>query len=476
MNIEAKRSNITDEILNKNQDMLFQAKMLHKGPVHLLFPQEMIENIKKIKKIFIDTELEIKIFFAYKSNSKIPFAKQAKKEGIFIDVASENELSSALSAGFIGSEIECTGPKNNSFLTLAIHHQCLISVDSLEEIKSISKLTEQIGKKVEILIRLNDLESKDRNILIKRSRFGISKNDLEKAYNILKKSNWINLKGFHFHSDGYDIETKSGFLSEMIEITQRAWKDEGLSPTILNMGGSWRNPILKNSKNWSKFIEKMGEEIIKGKNTLVWGNNFYGMKKNERGRISGRENAIMKSYESNIEKDLKNLVSNDSLLGRKISSIINENMFELAIEPGFSLLDGCAMTITEIADVKKSDKDVYHIVIDANIYNLSTAKMFEIIADPVLVKPTNNKNNKKCEAFIFGNLCTEDDVIIKRKIFLDKIPEKGDLICFLNTAAYNTNFEDASPILHEKGKSFCIVKKNNKFLLIDEKKYNPYEK
>jgi diaminopimelate decarboxylase len=65
-------------------------------------------------------------------------------------------------------------------------------------------------------------------------------------------------------------------------------------------------------------------------------------------------------------------------------------------------------------------------------------------------------------------LCREEDILHKRKLTFSTVPAPGDIICFLNTAAYASDFEDASPHQHPRGKRFVAVKKEGSWNIMHE--------
>src|SRR5439155_12058424 len=124
----------------RHKDRLFDVARLHKGPTHLIFPAIFSENIASFKAIFDELDIQAQIYYAHKPNKSKVFVKQALKSGINIDVASLGELTTALSCGFTGERIECTGAKNREFLITGLHHNCLISLDSVFELHQIIAL------------------------------------------------------------------------------------------------------------------------------------------------------------------------------------------------------------------------------------------------------------------------------------------------------------------------------------------------
>src|SRR6266702_1675569 len=147
----------------RHKDKLFEVARLHKGPIHLIFPDIFHENITKFQGVFDELGIQARINYAHKPNKSKVFVKQSLKSGINIDVASLGELTTALSCGFTGDRIECTGAKNRDFLITALHHNCLISLDSVLELAEIIMLLNICNiQKARLLIRISDPAAKDR--------------------------------------------------------------------------------------------------------------------------------------------------------------------------------------------------------------------------------------------------------------------------------------------------------------------------
>lgn len=152
----------------ESKKKLFEISVLHNGAIHILMPEIMDENINEFKKTFEELGIDYDIRFAHKTNKSHALVRQAKLSKINIDVASYNELVSALSNGFVGKEISCSGPKGKRFLLLALQHNCLISIDSISELETIIELFQKYTiSNVDILVRINDLAGSDRTLLKK---------------------------------------------------------------------------------------------------------------------------------------------------------------------------------------------------------------------------------------------------------------------------------------------------------------------
>jgi len=479
MKIRSKISESLKEFI-QNED-LFALKNLHEGVVHVGFPQEIEQNIEKVKEVFNNFGIELKLYLAHKATKNQGFVKQALKCGVGIDVASKNELISALACGFTGEKIEATGPKNSEFLQLAILHFCLISIDSIQELQRLVEIYQKLNlnKQVPILIRINNPEITGRNVTVKNSRFGSNKQEISSFYKIIREYKFLDFKGFHFHADGYDPNMRAGILEDLINLMQKSF-EAGFSPEIVNLGGALREQTLEDYQDLSEYLEELENKLLTNQKLPTWGNQSYGLFVNEKNKIGGKDKALSRFYKSSFDIDLQTTLESENQGGRILAEILTENMFSLALEPGYAILQQAGISVVKIIEVKKASDSRNLIVVEANLYNLGLAKMFQYITDPILIskqKENHEKtqNEKPFQALIVGNLCREDDFLIDREISFDIKPEAGDLLIFTNTAAYFAGFEDGSPIMHPTSKFLVAYKQNSNWKITTPENYNPFE-
>lgn len=479
MKIQPKINSNLQEFIN-SQD-LFALKNLHEGVVHVGFPQEIKQNIDRIKTVFENLGVELKLYLAHKATKNQAFVKQALKCGIGIDVASKNELISALSSGFTGDKIEATGPKNNDFLQLALFHGCLISLDSFEELQRLVEIYQKLGlkKQINILIRINNPEIVGRNVKVKDSRFGSNKENLESFYELIKQYNFLNFKGLHFHADGYDPSMRAGILEGLVSILEQSFEKE-LSPEIINLGGALRDQTLQDYQDWSDYLEILETKLLNNQKLPTWANQSYGLFVNEKAKIGGKDKALSRFYKSSFDIDLQTTLESENEDGRILADVLNENMFNLSLEPGYAILQQAGISLIEIIETKKTSDGRNLIVVDANLYNLGLAKMFQYVTDPILVSRQKEikvkiQSEKNFSALIVGNLCREDDFLMDREVIFDKQPKSGDLLVFTNTAPYFAGFEDGSPIMHPISKFLVAYKQNTNWKITIPENYNPFE-
>lgn len=434
-----------------DKERVFSVMAKHYGPVHIVFPQQIEENIISFSNALVQTGVESSIHLAHKPTKSKSLIKAASGQNIGLDVASLSELNSALSCGFSGDRIECTGPKTRAFLEKAISEGCLISIDSIMELKILSEMKD---KKIRILLRIANPECSDRNYLAAESRFGIAKSLLEEAYNLLGANTHLSLEGFHYHNSIGSSDLKAGFTNDLVNIMQDAYR-RGFSPTIINIGGFFREPTLADYSEWEKFLELIEQGLVENKEIPTWRNFSYGMYLNERKRVTGREKVQGMFGTDSSKEVISNMLLDTNLTGRALSEIMAENMWTLMLEPGWNLFQQCGITLVEVIGTKRTPSGKNLVLVNANRTNLSTG-MKEWFTDPIHI--SRDENGSNFEGFVVGNLCEEHDFLSKRLFHFDSEPKEGDVLCFVNSAAYSADFEEASPLQQPRGKKFSAVK------------------
>lgn len=452
--------------LLKETGVIFDAINTYGSPLNILFPEEMGSNIDGFKHIFNKHDIDGKIFYAHKPNKSNVFATQAYKNSIGIDVASVQELKSALSSGFKADEIEVTGPKSKKLLLESLNAGITINIDSLNELKKIISLSQNYNNQINILLRISNFpQLPANNSLI--DRFGIEFSKLNEALELIKGSQKISLVGISFHSN------KSQNLNERVKVVEillnliLKLQQTGFSNcTILNIGGGYPINYIESKSDWDKFILFL-KESIKNQDRVSFNGSKYGFRFDGQA-IKGTPSFKDFYVENSKEKFLDSILSKklESLENRTIGQILSENFIELWIEPGKSLLDQCGITVSKVIENKRV-KGENILVLEMNYTNLH-ANNNELISDPIVIKRKSKsfKNNDE-RYFAVGSLCSELDLITNHLFFSDKNIEQDDLIVFVNTAPYRMDFVESEPLQNPVAKK--VVWHNSQ--LISEKDY-----
>jgi len=447
LHIPAKSDKYVESVIK--QIPYLNESMFVSGPIQILIPQVFAENIKNIRKELDILPFPVESYFAHKSNKSRVFVHEAKKSNLKIGVASLQELQNAIDAGFSGKDIECTGIKNEFFIQKAIKYGCLIVIDGLYELELLQKYPP--NRKPRILIRISN-PFPSHGTYKRTTRFGITK---EEFIDIVeeKRLDYLSVEGLHIHFDEYIPENKSLMITELLSLYKHLYSNN-IFPKKINLGGGYRFALLDYSYK-DKVLDTMEQISF---DEIAYAKTILGLEK-------GRNLKISKSLVSDklfplpiTEYLMKTLEHNPENI-----KLIDELNLTLCIEPGYSLLDNCGIIIMRVLGTKQIDKNKEAVIVDGNMYNLSS-HMKEWVTDPILI--TRRPSKEYFSGFILGNLCKEDDLLLDRKVFFNTIPKFGDLLVFVNTAAYLGSFEDTDAILQPKVKNYVATCKADETVLI----------
>ena len=458
----------------ENKEKLKELANCYGSPLNILFPNVMDKNISNFKETLKKHHLSGKIYYAHKCNKSNSFLKQALQNQINVDVASLEELKSALSNGFTGDKIEATGPKNDDFIILGIRHNIIFNVDNLEEIKKINYFKEKIHtkNKIRILLRLNGFKSEETRIINRNSRFGTPKSQVNKLIEYAQKNDKnLEIIGISFHLDTVNVKEKILAIENCIEIFEEMF-EKGLNPYVLDIGGGFKVNYIESKEEWNESISELKEAILSGNNDLTWNNTSFGLRV-EKGVLRGILN-IHDYYNEITGNQLLDEILSSRLTkfqNREIGEILSENMIELYIEPGCSLLNGAGINIAKVNFVKENENGDYLVGLDMKRSDLLIGEQ-EMFVDPILISDSKEESNGK-GVFFIGNLCMENDIIFKRKIFIDKIPQSGDLVVFANTAGYFMDFDQSHTIKQKIATKVVANFENGKTIFYMDENYEP---
>ena len=437
------------------------AAYFSQGPIHIIFPDIFQENIHKFLSFYKLNWLNDNIYFAHKTNKSHCFLEVALNNNISIDVASKNELIHSLSTGFTWKNISCSWPKSQDFLFLAMKHKCLISIDNIDELKSIIDIYSSGNfPEVEILIRINDLSSSDRIVSSKNTKFWISQHLLPEIYNLLYENKFLNFKWLHFHFDEHQFELKAGSLQNAIDILQQSY-ELWFAPNIIDIWWGLRGNELLDISDWKKYIDFLAETKKNNWDTHTWWNSAYWVHVSQKWVIEWRE-IVEKRFRELDPIEFLNNILNFQTHSWNIWDTLIDSMFDLMIEPGYSLTLWCGFTLLKVIGYKDLWNQNSAVIVNANILNLSS-KMWKYFVDPIHIQHKKNNNNTHWEFYwyIFWNLCRDDDILMQKKVYFKNKPEIWDYILFMNTSSYISDFEDGSAISQETWIKLIAKKDNN---------------
>lgn len=347
----------------------------------------------------------------------------------------------------------------------------MFNVDNIEELKEIISVSQKIEKKTKtrVLIRLNNFSSGSKKIVAKQSRFGISKDNISEVLEILKDCKVIDLKGFSFHLDTVNSIEKVIAIENIIDIFQMCYEVE-LEPSIINIGGGFKVNYIQSEEQWNSGTSELKEKILES-STDLYNNARYGMEVSN-GTLKGILN-VYNYFDKIVKADFLDEILSTKLVkyqNREVGQIFSDNMIELMIEPGKALLDNVGINIAKVNFVKESpNKDIF-VGLDMNRSNLLIGEQ-EMLVDPKIIyrdEEFSGNKNDEIGVYFIGNLCMENDIIYKHKIYLERLPKKDELVIFVNTAGYFMDFNETKTIMQPLAKKIVVIKKEKFRSMLDE--------
>jgi len=185
-----------------------------------------------------------KVCYSIKSNSNIHLLELLVNLGSSFDVVSGNELKRCLEAGAKPEDIVFSGVgKTKEELVLAIKENIFsINIESEEELDRIIKISKDLEKKAECMVRINpDISSESHPYIqtgLKTSKFGILREKIDSLVEKASNSGSINLKGIasHVGSQIFNKELIFENLNLLIEIANNLI-GQGHAVSYIDLGG-----------------------------------------------------------------------------------------------------------------------------------------------------------------------------------------------------------------------------------------------
>jgi diaminopimelate decarboxylase len=417
----------------------------HGSPLNVVFPEIFRANVAAFRQVLDPTGLRYRICYAHKACQARAFVQAALTTGTGIDVASPGELDSALAAGFPAERVEVTGPKGRSFLSALVASGATINADNLWELSEIIRLARARGSgPVPALVRLCGFGSAPRPV----SRFGIPAARFSEVTSLLSASrDAVDFLGLSFHLDTGEVRDKVQAAGSCLELFERSWA-AGLAPRILDIGGGFPQAFADRAGPFSEYALAVRRGLAGEGPPLTWNGATLGYRYAEGGirggLMSGKYSGTVPGSDQLCEILASPLPGQD---GRRMARVLRENMIDLWLEPGESLADHAGLTLTSVEFVKEASDGSILVNLDISRDKICPADQ-EVLLDPVLIRrPDRGGRGRPAGIFFAGNLCLERDMICNHLTFVDRVPEPGDIVAFVNTAAYQMDLSASAALM-----------------------------
>ena len=237
---------------------------------------------RELRSTFLERWPNTSVHYAGKAFLTRAAAKLIENEGLGLDVVSEGEMYTALSAGFPAERIEFNGnAKSRDELALAVRSGVgRIIVDHADELPIIDELAGKAGRIQRVLLRVAPGVDAHTHKAIATgqtdSKFGFPAGGkmLTDAIAFAQKCEHVDLRGLHFHvgSQLFENQDYVAAVRNTLQLMRALKDDSGFITHDLNMGGGFAAVI-------SPDVEHMRSEFYTDvmMNTLIDGCKSLGL-------------------------------------------------------------------------------------------------------------------------------------------------------------------------------------------------------
>jgi len=348
-------------------------------PLYITNESRVIENFSAYTNAFPDAD----IYYAAKANGSFAIMRMLARQGAGADVFSYGELYMALIAGIPKEKILFNGNSKTDFeLLKAVELGIKVSVDSRDELHTLSDIAQSQGKIAEIAFRVNPNVSPKTHPKIATglcsSKFGIPSKEVVGIYNEASQLPGICPCGIHCHigSQILEIEPFIEATHKMMDLVEKVISS-GTDLKFVDIGSGLGIPYKK------------GEATPKPHDLA---------------------DAILPVFYERTKK-----------IG--ISP-------KLILEPGRYIVADTTILLTKVNTVKKAARNF--VGVDAGFNLLIRPAMYESYHYVVVA---NKATSKPEETYtIVGPICETGDILAEDR----ELPRvaKGDLIALLDAGAY----------------------------------------
>ena len=459
----------------QNKEQVFNLTDAIGSPLNLIFPQIIDENIKAFQEVYKKHHISGRIYVSTKPNKSFAALRQASLHNVGIDVSSAGALKAALSAGFNPERIECTGPKNYDYLCIAVQQNAIINADNLQELAQIISIRDTLAldKKTRIFIRLSGFHSPRMKFTPHDSTFGIHVDETDSVFSFLiEHAAHFDFHGFSFHFNSKVIEQKTIALENILAKTIEAM-ERGFTPKGINIGGGFDIRYADDVTEWKTYVDTLKQSLRNLGPSLTWNDGGLGHR-HEDGLIKGAPAYLDHGIVVTGAEEFSNLLllTLPSFENMSFAEVLSDCLLDLYIEPGRAMFDQLGITIGRVNHVKKSAHGETLVALDMNRSSINSSQQ-KLLTDPIILY--RDEQHEACTdgLYYIGNLCLSYDMLTYNKTFPDFVPKEGDLVAFINTAAYIMDFVESETLYQNLAEKVAIIEDVNGFKWFMDQKYNP---
>jgi diaminopimelate decarboxylase len=355
------------------------------SPLFVFSEATLRRKIRELNQAFSSRYPHFQAAWSYKTNYLNAICNVFHEEGSWAEVVSGFEYQKARYNKIPGEKIIFNGPyKKYEALKLAVSEGAKIHADNLEELRDLKKISDELGRPVEIAIRIN----MDTGIYPSWSRFGFnleSGHALEAARLIQNSEGKLKLIGLHAHIGTFIYETE---------------------------------PYRKAALKLSEFFKKIRHDMKQPLRYIDLGGGFASTNKLK---------AVFRSDASTIPSFDKYAEEITSAL---YEGFAPEEPPQLFLETGRALVDEAGFLISSVVGSKTLANGRRSMTLDAGVNLLYVTTWYDL-----KVAPGTPYSGAWEEHILYGPLCMNIDVI-KERCLLPNL-QRGESVVIHPVGAYN---------------------------------------
>lgn len=355
------------------------------SPLFVISEKTIRNTYKKVKKAFAMRYPKVQFAWSYKTNYLDAVCNIYHQEGSWAEVVSGFEYDKALKKGVNPKKIIFNGPdKTLDDLSKAITNDSLIHIDHLDELYTITELTEKLSKRPRVAIRVN----MDTGIYPIWDRFGFNYENGQ-AWNALTKimaSGKMDLVGLHCHIGTYMLSSRAYGIaaSKLADLAIGLKRKYNHDVKYIDLGGGFP------SRNTLKGAYLPGVDTIP-------------------------------SFDDFAEEITSTLLN---------AEFPPDNLPLLILETGRALIDEAAFLLGTVISNKRSSSGKRITIVDIGINLLFTSFWYDH-----KITPAQEFSQYTEETTVYGPLCMNIDVIRENAVL--PLLNKGEYFVIHSVGAYN---------------------------------------
>jgi len=217
----------------------------HYGTPYFLY--DLDDIVRRIELVRHSLAGLVEVFYAVKANPNLEILRRLRNVADGLDVSSGGELEQASLAGFDMAKISFAGPaKTAGELTASIEQGVgCISVESERELMECVRISRQLGRKANIVVRINP-QVVNRSFAMKMggkaAQFGVDEEDFVAIFNHIRANpESLRFRGIHIYADSQCFDPAGVIVGvqDCLQIVRHIEAQSGLTCRTINLGGGF---------------------------------------------------------------------------------------------------------------------------------------------------------------------------------------------------------------------------------------------